>query len=355
MELIFDEEPIAFKRTQPKPAPLYEDEELPPPRRIAYPKPSRKSKRGQGMDPQLGVTVAGWFLALDALALLGLGIFRSISGPQSTALWLSVGAYLVVVYVSMLILSLWGWVWLIVVSFRETTTQGVLCLLVPCYLLYYYLTRWEDTRGSFCLHYSPLIGWAAIAVLTPFMLQGTKFDEALAENPQGAAQQAPNFNDAPGPFEGPPVPPGPSGPMPGPGGFPGGPTPRRGRNLFPGRPNIRVETIDERLRRLVEVYGDRAVSITVLGIPRNSVPEKGVTARDVSDAINKQLRELVPGATEFMSFGIGDRARILMAPVDDKPGLAQRINFGKAVVVKPGLIEITLSSDFIASVPRLPA
>jgi hypothetical protein len=96
----------------------------------------------------------------------------------------------------MLILSLWGWVWLIVVSFRETTTQGVLCLLVPCYQLYYYLTRWEDTRGSFCLHYSPLIGWAAIAVLTPFMLQGTKFDEALAENPQDAAQQAPNFNNA---------------------------------------------------------------------------------------------------------------------------------------------------------------
>jgi hypothetical protein len=85
------------------------------------------------------------------------------------------------------------------------------------------------------------------------------------------------------------------------------------------------------------------------------VPEKGVTARDVSDAINKQLKELVPGTAEFMSFGIGDRARILMAPVDDKSSLAQRINFGRAVVVKPGLIEIRLSPDFIASVPRLPA
>jgi predicted Zn finger-like uncharacterized protein len=360
MELLFDDdEPDTFKRAPSKPAPVYEDEELPPPRRIAYSTPSQKSKRDRSMDPQLGITVTGWFLALNALAFLGIWIARSVVDPIPRMMVGGVGLYMIFVGIVSLLLAAWGGIWLLVIAFQESTSQGLLCLLVPCYQLYYVISRWEDARGAVCLSVGSQIPAVVLGIVIPLLFRGTILGETNSERSKLADQIAPNFGPAPGQFEGPPVLPGPfgpgRGPMPGPGGFPGGPPPQPGMSPFPGRPNIRVETIDQRLQRLVEVYGDRAVSIVVTGLPKNTIPDNGVTNRDVFDAINKQLRELEPGAKEFTSFGLGDRSRILMAPVDDKPGLARRIGFGKAVVVKPDLIEVTVFPDFIATVPRLPA
>jgi hypothetical protein len=115
-----------------------------------------------------------------------------------------------------------------------------------------------------------------------------------------------------------------------------------------------METPDQQLRRIVEVYGGRAVSVGVLGLPINSDPDKEVTTRDVSEAIKRRLRELVPGAKEFLWIGGTNKLRIFLAPVDDVQGFAKSIDFGKVVVVKDGLIEVTVSPDYIATVPRLP-
>ena len=272
-----------------------------------------------------------------------------------------------------LILSAWGGIWLLVISFRESTTQGLLCL-IPCYQLYYVFSRWDDTRGAFCLSFGSQIPVVGLAVLMPVLLTGAGQLDGNAQRPNVAVQQVPDFNNAPLPAEEPPppmvMPPGPlpapgpfrGGPPPGTGRIPfaapfrGGPPPGTGRIPFPGRPAFpRIQTPDQQLKRIVEGHGDRAVAIVVLGLPRNSDPDKGVTARDVSQAINKQLRELAPGATEFLSIGGTDRTKIFMAPIDDKQGLAKRIGFGKVVVVKADLFEVTVSPDFIASVPRLPA
>ena len=217
----------------------------------------------------------------------------------------------------------------------------------------------------------PVVG---LAVLMPVILTGAGQLDGNAQRPNVAIQQDPNVNNTPFQVEEPPppmvMPPGPlpapgpfrGGPPPGTGRIPfaapfrGGPPPGTGRIPFAGRPAFpRIQTPDQQLKRIVEGHGDRAVAIVVLGLPRNSDPDKGVTARDVSQAINKQLRELEPGATEFLSIGGTDRTKILMAPIDDKQGLAKRIGFGKVVVVKTDLFEVTVSPDFIASVPRLPA
>ena len=92
--------------------------------------------------------------------------------------------------------------------------------------------------------------------------------------------------------------------------------------------------------------------VVVSGLPSNSDPDKGVTTRDVSEAVNKRLRELAPGATEFLSIGNSSRSKIVLAPVED-------IRLRREHRLRPGRrqkqIEVTVSPDYIAKVPRLPA
>ena len=151
MKLIFDDEPVAFKRAQS------DEEELPAPRRIAASKPSRKPSDRRSMDPQLGITVSGWFLALNALAFLGIWIVRSVVDPTLRTFLVGIGLYVILLGISSLVLAAWGGIWLLVVAFQESTKQGLLCLLVPCYQLYYVLSRWQDTRGAICLSFSSQI------------------------------------------------------------------------------------------------------------------------------------------------------------------------------------------------------
>jgi len=358
MELIFGEEPEVFKRAQSYAAPADDEEELPAPSRIAYPKPSRKPSARRAMDPQLGIAVTGWYLALNALGIFGLWIFHSVAGPEPAIFKVFVLIYMVLFSLSHLVLTFWGGIWLLVIAFRESTAQGWLCLLVPCYQAYYILTRWEDTRGGFCLLFGSHIPAIVLAVMSPLMFGDRDPLGANPEKPKVAAKPAPKFNNAPVQVEEPPAPPTAFGPgrrpVPGPGPFRGGQPPRAGRNPSPGRPAFpRMETPDQQLKRIVEEYGDRAVTIVVSGLPNNSDPDKGVTNRDASEAINKRLRELAPGATEFLSIGNSNRSKIFLAPVDDIQGFAKSIDFGR-VIVKGTLIEVAVSPDYIAAVPRLP-
>ena len=54
----------------------------------------------------------------------------------------------------------------------KSSEQGLLCLLVPCYALYYILSRWEDTKGAFVLMLLPagnLVVVAAVAFSLGFV------------------------------------------------------------------------------------------------------------------------------------------------------------------------------------------
>jgi hypothetical protein len=94
--------------------------------------------------------------------------------------------------------------------------------------------------------------------------------------------------------------------------------------------------------------------LTFSGIATNSDPSRGVTARDVSEAIQERARALVPSATRISWTCSGNRSILTLAPVDDIPGLASRIEFGTATV-NGNQIVVQISPDFISSVPRLPA
>ena len=101
-------------------------------------------------------------------------------------------------------------------------------------------------------------------------------------------------------------------------------------------------------------YGDKAVTVVFSGLPSNSDPAKGVTTRDVSEAVNKRVKELAPGATSWMSLSIDNQSALVLAPVDDVRALARSIDFGKASV-NGSRIDVLVSPEYTASVPRLPA
>ena len=146
-DLLFDDdEPVAFKRAQSTAAPVDEEEELPPPRRMSYPKPQQQSSARRQSDTQIGITVIGWFLALNALAFVGIWIFCSVASPLPRPAAMVFAGYVIALPFISLPLCAWGGIWLLVISFRESTTQGLLCLLVPCYQFYYVFSRWDDTR-----------------------------------------------------------------------------------------------------------------------------------------------------------------------------------------------------------------
>lgn len=44
-----------------------------------------------------------------------------------------------------------GTVWFIVVAFSDDTTEGMLCLLFPCYTLVYLVKNFDETKRAFLL------------------------------------------------------------------------------------------------------------------------------------------------------------------------------------------------------------
>ncbi len=63
---------------------------------------------------------------------------------------------------------------------------------------------------------------------------------------------------------------------------------------------------------------------------------------------------LAPGANRISSVSSNNTSVLMLAPVDDIPGLASRIDFGTATV-SGNQIAVQVSPDYVASVPRSPA
>ena len=53
-----------------------------------------------------------------------------------------------------------GWIWFLVTAFRESTSQGLLCL-IPFYAIYYAIKRWSDAKKPFLLY---LVGVVVLIV-----------------------------------------------------------------------------------------------------------------------------------------------------------------------------------------------
>jgi HEAT repeats len=275
-----------------------------------------------------------------------------------------------------LLLSFSGSIWILVLAFSESLSQGLLCLLVPCYVLFYIFSRWEDTRGAFVLELLPvanLVAFFAIGLLINVAAQGDDANNVAkgeaqpnvipgqdgaqaAIDPQPGFGPPPGFGQAPGFGQPPALGPPPAFGQPTRFGPPPGFGPRRGRRGFgPGIPQFQPPAhLDPTSPQFQAQFGAGAVYLTFSGLPTNSDPAQGVTVRDVSEAIRNRARELAPTANRFSWMSRGNTAVLTLAPVDDIPGFASRIDFG-TTAVSGNQIKVQISPAYVASVARLPA
>jgi HEAT repeats len=490
-EVVSDvEEEIEFEPAEAvrrAPLPIIDEEPMElAPRRVAYPKRADRSSRRREVDTEVGVTVAGAYVALGILGFIILAIWHAAGEPGSDKLGRVFGASLMILYVLGLFMATWANIWLLVIAFRDRHEQGLLCLLVPCYTLYYMFSRWRETRGIFAMCFAP----SAILVLFALfggLVLGVRGPTAFVMNLRDRLQSlAPELTERPNPNkqavaeqvfrdyiqamnrfaqELASIEPATIGRM-GPGelqmklregqnvehqfiaaqnvaravklnpvdaiavkrsvgaemraaiialkyqftrlgSLPGakrnfgnaiseldqlltaweapadGNTDINVANLFPGAPAVtdpapsamppggmppggippgfptgrmpgRFETFEAHYDRLRSQYGDRAVMVVLSGLPTNSDPARGVTKRDVEDAIDKRLKALAPGAHQSMSTGSGDARSMCLAPVDDVKRMAESIDFGKASL-RGSRIEVVVAKEYVASAPRLAA
>jgi len=83
-----------------------------------------------------------------------------------------------------------GWIWILITAFRESTSQGLLCIM-PFYAVYYAINRWSDTRTPIVISLVG-VGFALLIVgivfsLMPVKAVITKFMEAGAAGDVEAA------------------------------------------------------------------------------------------------------------------------------------------------------------------------
>ena len=86
-----------------------------------------------------------------------------------------------------------GWIWILITAFRESTSQGLLCIM-PFYAVYYAINRWSDTRTPIVISLVG-VGFALLIVGVVFSLMQfyevkaviTKFMEAGAARDVEAA------------------------------------------------------------------------------------------------------------------------------------------------------------------------
>ncbi len=144
-------------------------------RRAAYPKPSRTTSgsfRHRGSNPDVGFTVAGCYLALAFLVVTVFLIWQAAAQPPKARIGQIFMITVLFLHGTALLLSFAGSIWILVIAFGESLAQGLLCLLVPCYVLFYAISRWEDTKGAFALELLPVANIVAFFAIGLYINAG---------------------------------------------------------------------------------------------------------------------------------------------------------------------------------------
>ena len=84
-ESVLDEAPSSLKGSRGPTAPAFDDLDLPPPPRAAYPNPSRKSysQRDRGNNPEIGFTIAGFYVMAVMAVGIGFWIWKTAVEPTT--------------------------------------------------------------------------------------------------------------------------------------------------------------------------------------------------------------------------------------------------------------------------------
>ena len=82
-----------------------------------------------------------------------------------------------------------GWIGCLVTPFRESAVYGAMCVLIPFYILYYLLTRWEEMRKWFLMYIGGIVMIFASSLVMTSVNDRMKADRA----PRGGPNAAPGF------------------------------------------------------------------------------------------------------------------------------------------------------------------
>ena len=194
---VLEDEPTTFKASRGPSPPAFDEFDLPPPPRAAYPQPIRKtsgSYRHRGSRADVGFTLAGGYLALALLVVIGFLIWQAAADPPKARVGQIFAITVFFLHGTALLLSFSGSIWILVVAFSESLSQGFLCLLVPCYVLFYISSRWEDTKGAFALELLPvvnIVAFLAIGLFINVAAQGDAGNKMAGDEAQPEAMPAP--------------------------------------------------------------------------------------------------------------------------------------------------------------------
>jgi hypothetical protein len=346
-------------RGKPASAPSVIDDDLPPPPRARYHSTRRqRSSTAPDGDSDVGFSAMGVFLVLSALITIGMQVYFGLGEPSAEIRDIVLTWCLGIMLAGAFALCFWGVGWLLGMAFREELSEGLLCLLIPFYAIFFAARRWGERRGAFVLTLAP-VAWLALSAAIGFAsgyIKGTT-RAIIRESERAEASAA--TNDANRPDRNATLPAAPRDVPPGslatgpPDGFPIGPPGIPG--AFPpgmppmGSPMDVVQIMERDYQAVRQQHGDRTVAILVTGLPTHGDPPTS----DVTEAIARRIKELAPGSAPGSSVLVDDRFATVVAPVDDIQGLGSRIDFG-TVTVRDYRIEIQLDARWAANVPRKP-
>ena len=299
LDLLLDEEDAAPVPLRKAPVRPVDDESFSPPR--AKVKKTRKKPVESPISNRTVSSLIGLFFGFNGLVFLGV-IIAGIAGLLSSV---QAGMIFAMCFMlACLAMIAIGFIGLAVVAFGEDAVQGLLCLFIPFYWIYYTATRWQAAKGMFAIGMTGLGCYIVPLILVL----------SLASMLGGRSSR-------PGSFI------------------------ARGGGAPPGF----VEQVDRQAAAIRGRYGDRTVTILVAGLPRERRPGRGDHHRRRHDRHRRSGQGTRPRLQASLGTGIDDRFALVVAPVDDPAGLAGRIDFGKATC-KGQIIEVIVSADFVASV-----
>jgi hypothetical protein len=199
-------------RAKPAPTPAFDDDLPPPPRAGFLPTLSRRSSSDGDIDTDVGFAAIGLYVVLCVLVWIGEFVYVSMAEPsvdvRGTVHTWCTGSILIGAFC----LWLWGNIWLLGLAFRKDLSEGLLCLLIPFYVIYFAARRWEQRRGAFVLSLTPFIPFLVVGLLAlanSFLRESAKAIDRQTErlrasrgaaDPNAAATSDSNPNDpaAPG-------------------------------------------------------------------------------------------------------------------------------------------------------------
>ena len=158
--------------------------------------PDRSRDRDADTASDLGITALGWFTLLDAVATLVMQLYFSVSEADPTHRGWIFNYCQGIAAIGAFSLALWGVIWLLCMAFAESVIQGVLCLFVPFYSLFFSLSRWNERRGAFGLTLAPVAMVLVLLIIGGAAPGVRKINEGLYGPLQATNEPAPGSQGA---------------------------------------------------------------------------------------------------------------------------------------------------------------